>query len=421
MATKTIDILLNLHPDQAALVKAKGGVKSLEKALKDVEAQADKTRNKMQKLANVGRSLALVGGAIVAPFALAMKKYVEVAGQTEGTSRRLVALGKRWEESQVRIGRVTATIVLPALEKALDVVDKITKFAEENPGFVKAALGIGASLIILGGIVTTTASIISSIATIQGLLASAGVLTGAGAAAGGAGLAASISAGIAAAAPILAIVGAVVLAAELTRQLLNWATGTETTWKDIGVTVKQLGVIYKEGSKMMLTAFVKWGKELPVNIGRYIAEASQKIATWLQNLGTNVVGGISRTIQGLGAAIVSGLVKFAASISAAIKTIADKIASFFGKIPGKADGGHIGAGLFMGGEQGREFVMSNRTTKAAENIIGGTLTQQRLLESMAGNKRVTYNDSRRFDASVSSRDRRIIRNDMLTAFSAVIK
>jgi hypothetical protein len=75
----------------------------------------------------------------------------------------------------------------------------------------------------------------------------------------------------------------------------------------------------------------------------------------------------------------------------------------------------------MGGERGREFVMSNRTTKAAENIIGGTLTQQRLLQALSGGgKKVSYYDARRFDASVSANDRRIIRNETMLSLSEAL-
>ena len=98
MATRTIDLILQMQTDQAALNKTNAGVKKVEKSLKDVEQQANRTREKMEKLAQVGNRLALVGGAITAPFILAMKKYVETAKDSEGTSARIIALQKKWEE-----------------------------------------------------------------------------------------------------------------------------------------------------------------------------------------------------------------------------------------------------------------------------------------------------------------------------------
>jgi hypothetical protein len=169
MADRTIDILLNMQTKGTGQLNK--DLKVTQQALKDIETQANRTREKMEKLAGVGRKLAVTGGLIVAPFIVAMKKYVDATKETEPTSKKIVELGKRWEESQVRIGRVTAEILLPALEKALNVVDKITAFAEKNPGAVKAALGIGGTLIALGGALSIAASIMSTIATVQGLAA----------------------------------------------------------------------------------------------------------------------------------------------------------------------------------------------------------------------------------------------------------
>jgi len=230
MADKTIDILLNFQPGTSR--QATRRLDEVVKGLKKVEDQANRTREKMQKLADVGNRMALLGGAIVAPFALAMKKYVDSAKETEPTSKRLVELSKKWEESQVRIGRVTAELVLPAMEKALVIVDKIAAFAEQNPGAIKAALGIGATLVVLGGLISTTAQVVSTLATIQGLaagFAASGVA--AGGAAGGAGALASLT-------PILMAVMTnpltwAIAALVLIKPIMNWLLGTDQTWADI--------------------------------------------------------------------------------------------------------------------------------------------------------------------------------------------
>lgn len=49
-----------------------------------------------------------------------------------------------------------------------------------------------------------------------------------------------------------------------------------------------------------------------------------------------------------------------------------------------AGGGYAGYGLYRMGETGDEFVMDSRTTKAAEKMAGGRLSQERLLAAMAG-------------------------------------
>ena len=58
--------------------------------------------------------------------------------------------------------------------------------------------------------------------------------------------------------------------------------------------------------------------------------------------------------------------------------------------------------------------MSANTTKAAERIIGGQLSQQALLAAMAGGgggKSITWNDHRRFDGRIGIAERRAIMED----------
>lgn len=59
-----------------------------------------------------------------------------------------------------------------------------------------------------------------------------------------------------------------------------------------------------------------------------------------------------------------------------------------GSYPERQSGGYsAGRGLHMLGERGREFVMDAATTRRAETIAGGNLTQDRLLAAMAGGGR----------------------------------
>ncbi len=407
MATRTIDLILQMQTDQAALNKTNAGVKKVEKSLKDVEQQANRTREKMEKLAQVGNRLALVGGAITAPFILAMKKYVETAKDSEGTSARIIALQKKWEESQVRIGRVTAEIVLPTLEKALDIVNKIADFAEKNPGAIKAALGIGGSLVVIGGFLSTAASIVSTLATLQGLAAGAGIGGLAGAAGGAAGIGAALAPVLSALAPIAGIAAAVVVAAEATRQLLNWALGTDTTWKDIGETARQLFILSGMGWKYIIENLGRWFSELPARIGAWMTNVANKVVV-------GVGGYFARGIMNL----YNGIAKFGASISAGLANMANAIRSFLG-LPRKAAGGMTN-GVSIAGEAGREFVMSNSTTRAAENMLGGRLTQDRLLSALAGGKRVNYYDNRRVNGELSASQMHALKNGVIEAMTGAL-
>lgn len=57
---------------------------------------------------------------------------------------------------------------------------------------------------------------------------------------------------------------------------------------------------------------------------------------------------------------------------------------------GRASGGYAASGLYRLGEHGREFVLSAETTRAAENLLGGALTQRRILGGMTGNSKTVY-------------------------------
>jgi len=438
MATRTIDLLLNLGAEKspsvdslkkqfvelekkaahakevvkglllidgegsASVKKARQNLNAIEQELKDInaqaqkmtlanklqqiEAQANKTREKMEKLAQVGNKMALVGGAILTPFALAMKKYIEATKETEPNAQRIVELGQRWEQSQVRIGRVTAEILLPAMEKALNIIDQITAFAEKNPGAIKAALGIGGTLVVLGGMLSTAASIVSTIATVQGLLAGVGI--GGGAAAGGTAITSAITAALPAVGTmLLGILTSpltwAIAALFLVKPIMNWLLGTNQTWADIGETGRKALILIGYGIDKILKG-----------VGAYFANLGNGIKSWFAGMAQKIYDGMYK----LGEWIVRGI---------------EKLLSF---LPGRASGGYAGAGLYKLGEnRQREFVMNGNTTKAAESIIGGGLTQERLLASLSGGRSITYRDNRRIDTALSKNQRAALVNDTMTA------
>lgn len=403
-----LDARLKYINSDIKLIHGEAQKRTLEKSLKAASQQANQLRERMEKVQQVGSRIAFVGAAIVAPFTLAVKKYVDTVGEGEETSKRILELSERWKDSQVRIGRVTAEILLPTLEKALDVVDKITAFAEANPEFVKSAVGIGASLVVLGGIVSTTAQIVSTIATVKGLLAGVGLAGTASGTASGAGLVSAISAGISAAAPILTLVAITIAAAELTRRLVNWALGTDTTWRDIGVTMQQLLFISMEGWKLI--------PELLTDLFTETWSNYLEIGSKLWNMGLNRIRDFFNSLI---QSIVNGFNTFGQYLSQGFSSLANMFSnsqSLGTGVRGYASGGYIThAGLFMGGEAGKEFVMNNATTKAAESMIGGNLNQASLLRSLSGggSRHVSYYDARKFDSMPSSDARRLMKDEIL--------
>jgi hypothetical protein len=91
--------------------------------------------------------------------------------------------------------------------------------------------------------------------------------------------------------------------------------------------------------------------------------------------------------------------------------------SFFGSFFGGnfASGGYA-SGIVQTGEQGTEFVLTNRTTRAAEKIIGGGLTQDAILSALArggtgSSSSLTINDQSRFDGRISASQVREIKRE----------
>ncbi len=389
MADRTIDIALKMGLDKTG--NAAKGVKDLEASLKAVEAQANRTREKMEKLANVGSKIAMSGAAILAPFALAMNKYVMAAkeaekagGRMEPTAARLAALSERWEASQTRLGKVTAEIVLPALEKGMKILDDVITFAEENPGVVKAALTIGSTLVVLGGIIATTAQLVSTVATIQGLAAAAGLASvGGGAAAGAAGTAAAggaaaVTAGVTAAIPALVGAFALWIGGNIGKFIGEALTGQATSWADIALTAKRILILDAE----LIDRLLGW-LGMSTDFSGALARAfgtSDSILTRQMNSGataqiqaTNNAAVVqANATMSLGQSFANGW----ASLVAAIRSL------FMG---GRATGGYVENGIYRMGERGSEFVLNAQTTKAAESLIGGRLTQGRALGMMTNN------------------------------------
>lgn len=402
MAEKNVDVEFNIHQT------GDGGKKTVS-GLQAIEKQAERTKQKMQQLTQVGAKLALVGGAILAPFALAMKKYTDTVKETEPVSKRLLALNKQWEESQVRLGRVTATIVLPALEAGAAILENIISFAEKNPGVVQAALTIGATLVVLGGLITTTAQIVSTLATIQGLAATAGIaLGGGGAAAGVAGAGTAATAGaagiITAIAPVAIGALALAIGGNVGLAVGNAIAGTNQTWDDILLTTKEILVI----NALALD-----------NVLRYFGQDSNLEGTMSKVLGISdkfVVDANLRTaksstdtLAGAFGTAISILVNPLAHIADAVSGLAN----LFGG--GQASGGYaMQDGIYRRGENGREFVLNNQTTRNAERSIGGQLTQERAMSMMTNNYQVGRGTTIRQTRQVVHEEMKGFKQDFLT-------
>lgn len=180
MPERTLDARLKFS--QEGVDKTAQDVKRLNQNLEETKKRAQQAAEQAEKLSYVGMRLGATGASIMAPFLLAARTYVQNAGLAEQTSRRWIASTQDFERAQVRVGRVAAQQVLPLMEKAATLAGQIAKLAEQHPELVKAAIGIGGTLVAAGAAVTAVGQVAGTLARLQalGLFGAGGKLAGAG-------------------------------------------------------------------------------------------------------------------------------------------------------------------------------------------------------------------------------------------------
>jgi len=100
---------------------------------------------------------------------------------------------------------------------------------------------------------------------------------------------------------------------------------------------------------------------------------------------------------------------------------------------GRAAGGYATFGRYIlgdnesGGRGRPEYILSGRNTEMAERLIGGSLTQQRLMSALmfggggGARNQIAYNDNRRIDSRISRADRDSMVREAVDAMSDMMK
>jgi hypothetical protein len=164
---------------KSGAIDAATATKRLEDQMKAIEEHGDKVRNFAGYFGDIAGTLGTLGAGIAGPIVLAAGLYVSKAGQADEVSRNWLATTQELERSQMRIGRVAAQELLPLLEKLADLSEKAAGFVEQHPGAVKAALGVGGTLLGLATIATVAEKGIRLVADVSSL-ASSGMQLAAG-------------------------------------------------------------------------------------------------------------------------------------------------------------------------------------------------------------------------------------------------
>ena len=150
-----------------------------------------KTEDSINK---VGIRLAAIGAVMSGAILKGAKDYVSAVGMGSSVSRSWQASTLQLQEAYTKIGGVFATVLLPVMQKAADLADKIANFFQKNPDLAKLAVGAAGAATVVGGTALAvvqgakTITAIQTIGTATALGIGGGVAGGAAtaAAAGGA-------------------------------------------------------------------------------------------------------------------------------------------------------------------------------------------------------------------------------------------
>ena len=175
----TDELNRKLKLTEGALANVRQEVSLLTKSFQNASAAANQTRERMEKIAQVGSRLAMAGAAVTAPLLLSVKSYVDKYKETEPIAARFVTAQQNLAAASERVGRVLAEYIVPGMEKAAELASQMAAFVEANPGVAQAALNIGAILTVGGGLITASAQLAGTIATVKGLMGAGGAATGA--------------------------------------------------------------------------------------------------------------------------------------------------------------------------------------------------------------------------------------------------
>lgn len=166
--------------EQDAIQKAET---AKQKAIQQTTAALMKQREQMERLMQIGRQMAVAGGAIVGAFTLAAKNFVDKASAADKVANKWRDSTDRITEAQMKLGRVAADVLNPTYSQLADTMEKVAALFQNNPQMASSALSMGATLLAGGGAVAALANMSKTLLTLGSMTGSAG-LAGAGSALG---------------------------------------------------------------------------------------------------------------------------------------------------------------------------------------------------------------------------------------------
>lgn len=156
---RALEAILRFMLDRQSVQDVKRGSKTIEDSLQEVRDKAEQVEKQMDEVRNwsgyfgdLATSALFFGAALSGPLLLATNQYVSATGKAEATSRQWMGATEDLQRSYQRIGRVSARAILPVLETAADIAEKVADYAEQHPGAIQAMLFGGGALVGLAAV-----------------------------------------------------------------------------------------------------------------------------------------------------------------------------------------------------------------------------------------------------------------------------
>lgn len=122
--------------------------------------------NSMQsvRLREVGMTLFATGASITAPMIASATQYAQKYRDLTPEANRFTDAQDKQTVASDRLGRTITSVVTPAMEQLADLMERVSIFAQNNPGLVDAAFKTGLSIAAVGGVLM---AIGQTLATVQ--------------------------------------------------------------------------------------------------------------------------------------------------------------------------------------------------------------------------------------------------------------
>lgn len=176
-SANTLSIIIQLQANQQAAQQATQSLNNVKTAIDNTSKSALSLKQAGRDLREVGSTIAAAGAGMLAPFILAAQQYATQYKGLETTANAYAAAQRSQADATNNLGRVAAQALIPTMNQIADLENKIAAFAQAHPELVQAAVNAGEILAIGGGALAVTGQIAVTLANVQKLLSSGGLVT----------------------------------------------------------------------------------------------------------------------------------------------------------------------------------------------------------------------------------------------------